>query len=73
MAQYDDSIRINAEFDTKEAKKELKNLKSSIEETAEKITLLRSKMDALKDVRIPTQEYKEIQAQIEKTKNKINF
>ncbi len=71
MAQYDDSIRINAEFDTKEAKKELKNLKSSIEETAEKITLLRSKMDALKDVRIPTQEYKEIQAQIEKTKNKI--
>ena len=37
-----------------------------------KIASLRSKMDALKDVKIPTDEYKEIQNQIEATEKKIN-
>lgn len=65
MAQYDGSIRINTEIGYRNAKKELKALESSIEKTAEKIASLRSKMDALKDVKIPTQEYKELQEYID--------
>lgn len=72
MAQYDGSIRIGTEITTKQAEKELKSLESSIFETAGKISSLRSKMDALKDVKLPTQEYKEIQSQIENTEKKIN-
>ena len=72
MAEYDGSIRINTNIEAKNAEKELKRLESSISKTALKIASLRSKMDALKDVKIPTDEYKEIQNQIEATEKKIN-
>lgn len=72
MAQYDGSIRIGTEITTKQAEKELKNLESSISKTADKIASLRSKMDALKDVKLPTDEYKAIQNQIDATEKKIN-
>lgn len=72
MAQYDGSIRIGTEITTKQAERELKSLENSISKTADKITSLRSKMDALKNVKTPTQEYKEIQAQIESTEKKIS-
>lgn len=72
MAQYDGSIRINTEITAKQAEKELKSLGSSMSKTADKIASLRSKMDSLKDVKLPTQEYKEIQTQIENTEKKIN-
>lgn len=72
MAQYDGSIRINTEITDKQAEKELKRLESSISKTADEIASLRSKMDSLKDVKIPTQEYKEVQTQIENTKKKID-
>lgn len=72
MAQVDGSIRIGTEITTKQAEKELKSLEGSIAKTAEKIASLRSKMDALKDTKLPTQEYKEIQNQIESTEKKIN-
>lgn len=61
MPQYDGSIRIGTEITTKQAEKELKRLESSIEKTASEIASLRSKMDALKDVKIPTSEYKKLQ------------
>lgn len=72
MAQYDGSIRINTNIEVKQAEKELKTLESNISKTANKIASLRSKMDALKDVKIPTQEYTEVQKQIEITEKKIN-
>lgn len=72
MAGYDGSIRINTEITVKGSEKELKHLEGSMTKTADKITSLRSKMDALKDVKIPTDEYKEIQNQIEATEKKIN-
>lgn len=71
MAQYDGSIRINTQITSKEAEKELKNLEGSISKTAEKIASLHSEMDSLKEINIPTQEYKEIQTQIENTEKKI--
>ena len=72
MAQYDGSIRIGTEITTKQAERELKSLESSITKTADKIASLRSKMDALKDVKISTKEYSaltsELNKQIEKLK-----
>lgn len=72
MAQYDGSIRIGTEITTKQAEKELKSLESSISKTADKIASLRSKMDALKDVKLPTDEYKAIQDQIDATEKKLD-
>lgn len=71
MAQYDGSIRINTGITTKQAEKELKSLESSVSKTAEKIASLRSKMDALKDAKIPTAEYKNLQREIESTEKKL--
>lgn len=72
MPQYDGSIRIGTEITTKQAEKELKSLESSISKTADKIASLRSKMDALKGVKLPTDEYKAIQNQIDATEKKLD-
>lgn len=72
MPQMDGSIRIGTKIETKEAERELKGLESSIAKTADKIASLRSKMDALKDVKLPTQEYQEISTQIAKAEEKFN-
>lgn len=66
MAQYDGTIRINTNIRIKEAQIQLASLENSMKKTADKITELRSKMDALKDAKIPTQEYKDISEQIAK-------
>jgi len=72
MAQYDGSIRINTKIGTKEASSQLLTLENRIKKTADKIASLRSKMDALKDVKIPTEEYKEVSSQIAKVEQKIS-
>lgn len=66
MAQYDGSIRINTKISVKEAEVQLTTLENRMKKTADKITSLRSKMDALKDAKVPTQEYKDISEQIAK-------
>lgn len=71
MAQVDGSIRIGTEITTKQAEKELKSLEGSIAKTVEKIASLRSKMDALKDTKIPTTEYQNLQKEIESTEKKL--
>lgn len=72
MSQYDGSIRVGTKIETKEAERELRSLENSIQKTADKIASLRSKMDALKDVKLPTQEYQEISNQILKAEQKFN-
>lgn len=72
MPQMDGSIRIGTKIETKEAERELKGLESSITKTADKIASLRSKMDSLKDVKLPTREYQEISTQIAKAEEKFN-
>ena len=57
MAQYDGSIRINTQINTRGASAQLMTLENRIVKTADKIASLRAKMDALKDAQIPTQEY----------------
>lgn len=72
MAQYDGSIRINTKIDSKQASAQLMTLENRIVKTADKIAGLRSKMDALKDAKIPTQEYSEISTQIQKAESEFN-
>lgn len=71
MAGYDGSIRIDTKINTEKASAQLMSLESRIKKTADKVAALRSKMDALKNVKVPTQEYTEIQSQIEKTSQKL--
>lgn len=72
MAEYDGSIRIKTQIDSKNAAVQLATLENRISKTADKIAGLRSKMDALKDAKIPTQEYQEISAQIEKAEHEFD-
>lgn len=71
MAQYDGSIRINTEINSKNANAQLMSLGNRIVKTADKIASLRSKMDALKDAEVPTQEYAKLQNDISKATAKL--
>lgn len=71
MAKYDGSIRINTKIDSKNASAQLMSLENRIVKTADKIAALRSKMDSLKDVQIPTQEYKSIETDIAKAETEL--
>ena len=72
MAKYDGSIRINTQIETKNASAQLMSLENRIVKAADKMAALRSKMDALKNTKIPTDEYKEISKQIEKAESEFN-
>lgn len=66
MAQYDGSIRINTKISTKDAKVQLSALQHTIVKTADEIASLRSKMDAMKDVKFPTKEFTNLEAELKK-------
>lgn len=70
--QYDGAVYIKTDIDTKSANVQLASLENRMAKTADKIASLRSKMDSLKDAKIPTQEYTEISNQIEKAEQKFN-
>ena len=72
MAQYDGAIRINTQINVKSAEAQLGALEVSISKSANKIADLRSKLDSLKTAQIPTQEYAEISAQIEKAQHSLD-
>lgn len=72
MSNYDASIRIDTKINTKSAEVQLERLENQILKSTDKINELHSKMDSLKDQKIPTQEYKEISVQIEKAEQKFN-
>lgn len=71
MAQYDGRVLIDTQINTKNASAQLMTLENRIVKTADKIASLRSKMDALKDVQIPTQEYKSIETDIAKAETEL--
>lgn len=64
MAEYDGSIRILTDISTKMAEKSLGTLSNTIVKTVKEISSLRSKMDTLKDTKIPTEEYKKLQSDL---------
>lgn len=72
MAQYDGSIRINTKIDSKEASAQLMTLENRIVKTADKVASLRSKMDSLKDAKIPTEQYSALSKELEKLVRKQN-
>lgn len=72
MAQYDGSIRINTKIDSKEASSQLMTLENRIVKTADKVASLRSKMDSLKDAKIPTEQYSALSKELEKLVRKQN-
>lgn len=71
MAEYDGSVRIKTEIDSKNASAQLMSLENRIVKTADKVASLRSKMDSLKNAQIPTEAYTEVQNQITETEKKL--
>ncbi len=71
MAQYDGSIRINTKIDSKQASAQLMTLENRIVKTADKIASLRSKMDTLKDVKTPTEEYNSLEKELSEANAKL--
>lgn len=72
MAQYDGSVRINTEINSKKASAQLMSLENRIVKAADKMAALRSKMDSLKNAKIPTKEYEEISDQIKKAESEFD-
>lgn len=71
MAQYDGSIRFNTQINTKQALTNLATLENHMVKTADKIASLRSKMDSLKNAKIPTQEYKNLENEVSSLEKKL--
>lgn len=71
MAQYDGSIRINTKIDSKQASAQLMTLENRIVKTADKIAGLRSKMDSLKNVKTPTEEYNSLEKELSEANAKL--
>ena len=71
MAQYDGAIRIVTKITTKDAEESLSSLEWQIKKSAKYMDELRSKMDALKGKKIPTQEFKELEEQVAKADKEL--
>lgn len=64
MPQYDGSIRIVTKITTKDAEESLASLEWQIKKSAKYMDELRSKMDTLKNQKIPTKNYKDLQEKL---------
>lgn len=73
MAQYDGAIRIATKITTKDAKESLASLEWQIKKSAKYMDELRSKMDALKDQKIPTQEFKDLEKELQDSYSALNI
>ncbi len=60
MADYDGSIRINTQIDTKNASSQMLRLENQISKAAKKAADLTEKMRQMESQKIPTEEYKNI-------------
>lgn len=69
--QYDGVIRIITKITTKDAEESLASLEWQIRKSAKYMDELRSKMDALKDQKIPTEEYKELEERVAKADKEL--
>lgn len=72
MAEYDGAIRIVTKITTKDATESLSSLEYQIKKSAKYIDELRKKMDALKDQKIPTKEYKDLQDELSKAETALS-
>ena len=72
MAGYDGEIRINTKIETEDARQKLIGLQNQMNKTAQKIESLSKKMKEMETVKVPTEEYKEVQAHIQSTRDKLS-
>ena len=70
--QYDGSIRINTEINTRDVNSQMLRLTNEIKKTAKEISILQEKMESLGKTKIPTAEYAEIQKQISDAESRMN-
>lgn len=70
--QYDGTIRIATKITTKDATESLASLEWQIKKSAKYMDELRSKMDALKDQKIPTKEYKKLQEELSEAEKTLS-
>lgn len=68
MGNYDAEIRVSTKVETSQMQK----LQMQIDKAVDKVDSLTKKYDELKNKKIPTQGYKEVQKQIENTEKKIS-
>jgi len=62
----DSTIKIKTQIETKQAEVQLATLENRMQKTADKAAQLRESMRKMENAKVPTQEYAEIQKQIEK-------
>lgn len=72
MATYDTTVRVGTSIDRRGTEIQLAALENQITKKADKIASIMAKMGEMKDVKLPTQEYKEITVQIEKAEQRLN-
>lgn len=73
MANYDGSILINTKISVKDAEAQISALEKRMVKTADTVSSLRAKMDALKGTTVPTEQYAQLQANLEKATQKLEM
>lgn len=72
MAKYDGSVLINTKINVKNAEVQLSSLENRMSKTADKISDLRGKMDALGKTKIPTPEYTSLEKELSMSEKKLD-
>lgn len=72
MAQYDGVFKIITKITVKDAEESLAGLEWQIKNSAKYMNELRSKMDALKDQKIPTEKYKDLQNKLSDAEKELS-
>lgn len=71
MANYDGAILINTKINVKSAEVQLSALENKMLKAANKVADLKSKMDTLKNTKVPTEGYAKLQADLEKAQAEL--
>lgn len=72
MANYDGSIRINTQIDTKNASSQMLRLENQISKAAKKAADLTEKMRQMENQKAPTEEFKAVEEQIDDAQKKLD-
>lgn len=72
MAGYDGAVIIDAQINTKNASSQMVQLENRMAKAADKVDLLNKKLEKMGNTKLPTDEYREIQSQIDTSEKKLN-
>lgn len=72
MANYDGSILINTKINVKSAEVQLSALENKMVKAADKVASLKTKMDAMKNAKVPTEGYARLQTDLEKAQAELS-